>query len=81
MLCQGVDMPLLKLETIVDHGDGQVGTEEESDAVVDGGDESESQESMDLDESEKDLDESDEDDNEKTEGNNKALQNEKPTKE
>ena len=37
MLCQGADMPLLNLETIVDHGDGK-----QSEAVVNGGDESES---------------------------------------
>ncbi len=70
MLYQGVDMPLLKLETIVDHGDGK-----QSEAVLNGGDESESRESRDLDESVKDLDESEKDDNEKTESQQKALRN------
>ena len=70
MLYQGVDMPLLNLETIVDHGDGK-----QSEAVVYGGDESESRESRDLDESVKDLDESEKDDNEKTESQQKVQQN------
>ena len=69
-------MSLLKLETVADHGDGQ-----ESEAVIEGGDESESRESRDLDESAKDLDESEKDDDEKTESKQKALQNEKPREE
>jgi hypothetical protein len=81
MLHQGVDVPLLKMGTVVDHGAGQAGTEEESEGVVEGADDSESRESMDLAESEKDLEESDEDDGEKTERNNKVLQNKKPTEE
>jgi glutaredoxin len=81
MLYQGVNVPLLKMGTVVDHGAGQAGTEEESEGVVEGADDSESRESMDLAESEKDLEESDEDDGEKTERNNKVLQNKKPTEE
>ena len=66
MRCQGEDMPLLNLETVADHGNGK-----QSEAVVNGGDESESRESRDLDESTKDLDESEKDDDEKTESKQK----------
>ena len=70
MLYQGADMPLLNLETVADHGYGK-----QSEAVVNGGDKSESRESRDLDYSVKDLDESEKDDNEKTESQQKVLQN------
>jgi hypothetical protein len=68
MLYQGVNIPLLKLDTIVEHGDGRVGTEEESEATVKNGQDSDSSESEDLVESEKDKDD-------KHEGKKKVLQN------
>ena len=68
MLYQGVNMPVLTMDTIVEHGDSGVGTEGESEAVVENGQEEDSSESEDLVDCGKDKDDKDE-------GKKKVLQN------
>ncbi len=70
MLHQGVNVALLKLDTVVEHGDGRVGKEEESEAVAEDGQDCDSSEMEDVIESEKEEED-------KHESEKKAPQNEK----
>jgi hypothetical protein len=71
MLYQGVNMPLSKLDMIVEHDGGRVATEEESEAMDEDDGDSDSLLIEDLVEGEKE-------DDGKTETKKKVLQNEKP---